>query len=288
MNNCLVTTLKGTVSNPNLPVLESIQQFTLDAITRGGRTLTEEQTYWLNHFFYAVGAIAENQLWNKVAVCLLPIIASGKNDAIKDYRRDSTLGQLSSYLINKVGGLELSSSGTTVAATGVYNAIDASKVGFNAKSHTVFIVKEITDNSDSKQIKFIANYENSKKWKTGINFNVNGDVPMVITTDSTDTQTVALISQSNYYLTIASVGNGKFTLENVGDNVDSVVSNNISAYPAPNAFDETQTLTGWPYVLLNSGYDIKLMLIVNGVLSDSEKEKVVDAIKKLYNAFKTT
>lgn len=36
MENCLVKKYKSVVNNPSLPVLETMQQFTLDAITRGG------------------------------------------------------------------------------------------------------------------------------------------------------------------------------------------------------------------------------------------------------------
>lgn len=285
-NECLFEKLKGTVENANLPVLESIQQFTLDAIARGGgMTLTNEQMYWLNHFFYAIGAIDNTPLWNKVAVCLIPIIGTTRANVVKDYRRDATLGSISSYVVNKAGGLELTFGGDFGTATGVYTATAESKVGFNAKAHTIFLVQEVTKPSETRQIKFIANYENSKTWKTGVNFNTNNDVPMVITTDGVNTQTVALTNQTNYYLTILGVGNGMFTIENIGNNVDNIESNYINRYPAPNSFDETQTVTTWPYVLLSSGYDIKLMLIINGVLSETEKQNVVKAINHLYNSF---
>lgn len=87
MGNCLVTKLKVSVNNPNLPVIETMQQFTLDAITASGNSsMTDTQKWALNHFFYEIGAIADNTLWSKVKCLLIPMICGDNaSTAFTDY-----------------------------------------------------------------------------------------------------------------------------------------------------------------------------------------------------------
>lgn len=75
MKNCLVTKLNAVVNNPDLPVLETMQQFTLDAITASGNaSMTDAQKMALNHFFYQIGAIENTALWQKIQALALPMI----------------------------------------------------------------------------------------------------------------------------------------------------------------------------------------------------------------------
>lgn len=74
---CLVIKLKGTVSDSSLPVLETMQQFTLNAINASGNdSMTEAQKWALNHFFYEIGAIENTPLWQKINVLVMPMICN--------------------------------------------------------------------------------------------------------------------------------------------------------------------------------------------------------------------
>lgn len=87
MNNCLVTKLNAVVNDDKLPVIETMQQFTLDAIAlSGNENMTEEQKYALNHFFYQVGAIANSSLWQKIDFLFLPLIAGEVNKIAANYK----------------------------------------------------------------------------------------------------------------------------------------------------------------------------------------------------------
>lgn len=84
---CLITKLKAEVDNPNLPILETIQQITLDAIAASGNTsMTDAQKYALNHFFYQLGAVDNSALWSKIDGIILPFLANDAAHSIVDYK----------------------------------------------------------------------------------------------------------------------------------------------------------------------------------------------------------
>ena len=77
MENCLVTKLKASVNNPDLPIFEPMAQFTLDAITASSNSvMTDGQKVALNHFFYKIGAVSNSALWNKIVNLSLPVICN--------------------------------------------------------------------------------------------------------------------------------------------------------------------------------------------------------------------
>lgn len=83
MRQCLVTKLKAVVSDDSLPVLRTMQQFTLDAIEASGNAaMTSAQKIALNDFFYDIGAIANSALWQKIHVLLLPMICNDNLDKV--------------------------------------------------------------------------------------------------------------------------------------------------------------------------------------------------------------
>lgn len=91
MEKCLVTKLKAVVNNPDLPYLEIMQQFTLDAITASGNTaLSDEQKWALNHFFYRIGAITDSGIYSKLQVLALPFIAVSLDTALNNYIQDGS------------------------------------------------------------------------------------------------------------------------------------------------------------------------------------------------------
>lgn len=111
-NNCLVTKYKAVVDNPNLPVLETMQQITLDFIAKGGNMpMTDAQKLALNHFLYAVGAVDETATWNKVRSIFLPIIATEVSKAILDYKNNGVSLNNDSRFVEQSGCLEIAFDG---------------------------------------------------------------------------------------------------------------------------------------------------------------------------------
>ena len=87
MNDCLLQELKASVNNPDLPILETMQQFTLDAITASGNnSMTDAQKWALNHFFYQIGAIGNTGPYAKLQVIGMPFIGSSLETALNNYK----------------------------------------------------------------------------------------------------------------------------------------------------------------------------------------------------------
>lgn len=108
MNKCLITKLDTIINDSSLPILETMQQFTLDAIIKSGNTsMTDEQKYALNHFFYAIGAIDNNTTWSKVRTLFLPVISSNLDTAILDYKNDGVTINKDTRFIEQAGCLEI-------------------------------------------------------------------------------------------------------------------------------------------------------------------------------------
>ena len=85
-NNCLVTRLKTVVNDDSLPVIETMQQFTLDAIAASGNNnMTDAQKWALNHFFYSIGAISNSGIYSKLQVLGLPFIGTSLGTALHNY-----------------------------------------------------------------------------------------------------------------------------------------------------------------------------------------------------------
>lgn len=85
-NNCLVTRLKAVVNDDSLPVIESMHQFTLDAIAASGNnSMTDAQKWALNHFFYQIGAISNSGIYSKLQILGLPFIGTSMNTALHNY-----------------------------------------------------------------------------------------------------------------------------------------------------------------------------------------------------------
>lgn len=95
MANCLVTKLKAEVNNPDLPVFETMQQFTLDAIAASGNaTMTDAQKLALNHFFYRIGAIDNNGIYAKLGGLFMPLICGDVlAKALVDYKGTNIEGR---------------------------------------------------------------------------------------------------------------------------------------------------------------------------------------------------
>lgn len=121
MGNCLVTKMKSLVNNPDLPVLETMQQFTLDAITASGNSsMTDAQKWALNHFFYEIGAIDGSGIYSKLNVLLLPFIAGNQNGALVDHSKNLAASSINKNVSFSNGGFTAPVDNTYVC---LYNGI---------------------------------------------------------------------------------------------------------------------------------------------------------------------
>lgn len=105
MENCLITKLNAVVDNPNLPILEVMQQFTLDAITESGNSvMTDDQKWALNHFFYQIGAIDNSGIYAKLECLYMPLICNQNlNKALVDYTGKHNIGAANNCVFNGNG-----------------------------------------------------------------------------------------------------------------------------------------------------------------------------------------
>lgn len=119
MKNCLLKQFKAATGNPNLPILEVMQQFTLDAIIKSGNeSLTDSQKWALNHFFYQVGAIGNTGIWSKIRTIFIPIIGATKNNIVLDYKNDGvSINSSSQTMVDQGGALEVASGSAIFSTT---------------------------------------------------------------------------------------------------------------------------------------------------------------------------
>ena len=85
-NKCLITRMKAEVNDDSLPLIETMQQFRLDAIAASGNnSMTDAQKSALNHFFYSIGAISNSGIYSKLQILGLPFIGTSMNTALHNY-----------------------------------------------------------------------------------------------------------------------------------------------------------------------------------------------------------
>lgn len=117
-NNCLVTRLKAVVDNPSLPVMETMQQFTLNAIAASGNdAMTDAQKWALNHFFYQIGAISNSGIYSKLQALILPVIAGSKTGALYNHKVGGTsASEVSANVTFADGGFTATSNNTNICS----------------------------------------------------------------------------------------------------------------------------------------------------------------------------
>ena len=149
MENCYWEKLKGSSNNPNLPDLETMQQFTLDAIAASGNgSMTDAQKWALNHFFYQIGAISDSGVFSKLEILCLPFIGGTKNGALTDFAKGLTAGSISGSVTFANGGFVASAAKTNIADYTLENGPDGNYFAFiaGAKSAPVRVILPCTDN----------------------------------------------------------------------------------------------------------------------------------------------
>lgn len=134
MQKCLFEKLAGSANNPDLPIIETLQQFTLNAITASGNAnVTEIQTYALNHFFYTVGAIDNSGIWTKLKYVFIPFLGNTVGKSFVDYLTNTNYSIPSSAsLVMRNGGVVGSSLIAKPVVEGSVNGISTSNLSIVA------------------------------------------------------------------------------------------------------------------------------------------------------------
>lgn len=284
MENCSVTKFKVAVSNPNLPILEIMQQITLDALTRGGNMpVSDAQKTALNHFFYEIGAVSNNTLWGKVRTLLLPIIGNGKDYVNQDYRNDGA-SFTTTYIQNSVGYLALTAGNGTknisfnsskplntlslknfasiVSVVGNTGIVTSRAIGFKSSGASSAFIQRAFNNPSGSIIGFTDSYyDGSSATDASERFGSNV-VPVI---------------------GLVNVTSSGITLKGVDANGDEYSG---IGFPAPNFNNLPTSFTETDYQLrIGEGVDYGIIIDFSEALTDAEAAKVLTAVKDLRSAF---
>lgn len=273
MGNCLLTKLKAAVNNPNLPVLEIMQQFTLDAITKSGNTsLTDVQKWALNHFFYQIGAIGNSALWGKVRTLFLPIIGVGKSTIVLDYKNENvSLDSTSSYLVDQPGALESNVTLGTIAS-------NYPNVTGNMKGSAVFGLAAVGSAMDANTY---------FGFKTGDSVERCGFVTSSVLAVALDAggnvKGVRRFAKTTMTAMLANFGSD--TMAGYGIKDGSMVQTSSQSYGT--AYDQLNaSVSDAAYaVRLKAGVKYGMLIDFNAALTDAEIATVLGAAIELRNAF---
>lgn len=176
--NCLVTKLKATVNNPDLPVLEEMQQFTLDAIAASGNNdMTDAQKWALNKFFISIGAPDNSSIFAKTKGLFLPMICNDNIvKAMYDYKNSTLYSSNTGVSFDSNHGLTADSNSTTnIFGNNTFQFTDGRSddlylaVGFMALNNVSTITYFKTKVGDSVFIDnslTISNNQYTNKWRT--------------------------------------------------------------------------------------------------------------------------
>lgn len=271
--SCLVTKLKATVNNPNLPVFETMQQFTLDAITASGNpSMTDAQKYALNHFFYQMGAIDNSSLWGKIKVILLPMIC-GKN--------------LSTAIVNYKGNI--------VEATPDSNWSFAENGGLinTGGTYRLDLTSKYTGSSASLSAVYVTMLNNmavgASLWRIGSTSEVLNTYAM----GHSAATSYSLVSRSATY--ILNNTSEEYDIASMRVFTDKTIYKLIHSSSGTSVVAEDTTLSGAKEPITFTSENGRIQLdrypmscgaaILSDVLSESEMDTVLDAVKNLKIAF---
>lgn len=283
MENCLVTKLKAEVDNPNLPLLETMQQFTLNAIAKGGNmSMTDAQKWALNHFFYEIGAIQNTVLWGKIRLLILPIIGIDRDHVLVDYKDDGITFFGGDIIKDQAGALEYESetySTSTIQILGKTFSSDANFFNSSllcATSPGATIQMGTFSNiglqfSDTNNVKYTRSFD-----ATSV---ISAMTKMGSTTFSSRLDSVAQDQVTAAICNYDKTHNTIFAL--CGDAVKrdtSMTYGDSSSLPNTVAVDK--------YLLyIGSGKKYGILIDFNDKLSDSDSVKVLNAVNSLRSAF---
>lgn len=292
MGNCLVTKLKAAVNNPDLPVLERMQQFTLDAITASGNaSMTDAQKIALNHFFYQIGAIHQDGVWSKINVLLIPMLATPVEGyttyLVHDYKADTVAIPQSDKYTGVNGGLE--------ATANITRTLNVPNVFVNSDSAAV-ILMEAAGHSVTRTYQSMIKYTYSDETtfslgsgSSGATFYGNRAVSGYVATLRVS------LSESNKIMAVVNIKGTPWAQDN-GTLESFIYTEDGSVLPMGQLsldttspfVDHTGTTVTKTEIVLSAGSVLGLVMSFSSALTDAERVKVCNAAVELRSAFEQT
>lgn len=288
MANCLVTKLKAVVNNPNLPLLETMQQFTLDAIAASGNSnMTDAQKLALNHFFYEIGAINQDGVWNKINMLMIPMLATPTagytTNLVHDYKYNSTLIATNSKITGVNGGLSVT--------VNTEPAINIPNTFVNSDSAAIIFVQtagHTVSTSVSNYLRYSYDDNSSLNIGTlsrsaGIKFNVaSGAIAYKNTSQVANIVIIGVNVKNGPWSSSGSINSFHYDT-----NMNITSYNDVIITDQESYIDHTgHSVTG---VSLNLGYGSNdvfgLIMSFTSTLTDEERNKVCAAALALRSAF---
>lgn len=285
MKNCFQKSLKVDFNDSNLPILEVMQQFTLDAITASGNSsMTDAQKWALNHLFYTLGKFddSENSIWNKISYIFLPIISTSVDHSCIDYVNNANRGDASYY-----SELELVDKGLKVAenGSGIYSVF-VKNVDTNVRPVNISIFRSVSSVNSNGLIKHVGREGNTGRYVVssfGIGQDGRQNFYAMLTGQSSsaiDTRaTAGIIQNLNCSGAETALVNGYVVTDN-NDIIQSTCVFDSNNYTPVSVIDKH-------VITLEKGDNVSSvqMMIVAECLSSATARSIVDAMNKLRNAF---
>ncbi len=266
MGNCLRTKLKAVIDNPNLPYLETMQQFTLDAIAESGNeSMTDAQKLALNHFFYQIGAIENSGVYSKLDVISLPFIGGTKEGALTNYKK------------NGPSKINVSST-VTFADGGFTGSIDYSGICTYSVSLTNNMFLFVAGTNPSLNVNCVKDGNNATET---LNINNSGQCLLSIVPYNTYTKIVS-VYKTGFVPKGVSIKIGTDGAKVVAFDSTSVLD--ISGYASTNLeefHDTSISITPIANVINNTPF----AYAIGPNVTDNEQKVFMNAMKTLMDAF---
>lgn len=282
--DCLVRKLKAKVNNPNLPAFETMQQFTLNAITASGNlSMTDEQKYALNHAFYLLGAIENSALWQKVDYLLLPIIGESLDYFRYDYKNSTNgLNTLNtSKFTDGHGGLEALVPEQPL--TNQYVNFVNKNTRINSEKGALF-VSLLSNYSEPLGVDFKINYTDNSSMHM---YASNGSVHCQCGIESGHSLNARTTGTFNSLLTnVKGVPYSQSTVEGLFSTINGAIVKATNYIDNQGTYVDTTGKT-IDYVRLSiyPSKPIGVVAVFGDYLTDNEASKVFEATKVLNDAF---
>lgn len=276
---CLVTKLKATVNNPNLPIFETMQQFTLNAIAASGNSsMTNAQKYALNHAFYMLGAIDNTELWQKIDYLFLPTIGASLDYFRYDYKNSvNSLDTISTERFTDThGGLEALSNSqwvnfanTNTRVNSERGALFASLLNGYSEPLGVDIRLSYSDNVDFHLYASNGSIYSQAGALSGQNYNLRDN-------------------NGTYNSILVNVKGAPYSLSTVDGIMGDVAGNTVKVtneYSSGSYVDTTSKTISYIRMFIDSSKPVGIIALFGAALTDAEISKVFAAAKALNDAF---
>lgn len=292
MGNCFKTQLKAVVDNPNLPILETMQQFTLDAIAASGNSsMTDAQKSALNHFFYAIGAINESGIWEKVNLMLMPMLAvptaGYTSNLVHDYKSKKTAIYSEDYITGINGGLEVvfsqpnNATEKTISAQIPFSFVDSDNAAILCVRN---MGSQIT--AKSREMSFRYEYSDNSTFKMGL---VDGGNDFATATANSGILLNRRIPSQDASIFLQNIIGEPWSESTVkaaayGNDGSKYVANTMN-WGSGTYTKHTGTTLSNVAIRLADGQINKLIIVFSNGLTDTETKKLTEAVVLLNTAF---